>query len=85
LIRANVEPVSNGPANIPEVEIGVDAWHEAISFEAEAAAVRRLDKAALDSVICAPLGSYLRHFAWRNDVTGVVQGPLPLSWVSKNA
>jgi peptide/nickel transport system substrate-binding protein len=86
LIRANGEVVSNGWANIPEVEIEVDAWYEATSFEAEAAAVRRLNKAALDHVVYAPLGSFLRHFAWRKSVTGVVQGPLPLFWgVSKSA
>jgi peptide/nickel transport system substrate-binding protein len=86
LIRANGEVVSNGWANIPEVEIEVGAWYEATSFDAEAAAVRRLNKAALDHVVYAPLGSYLRHFAWRKGVTGVVQGPLPLFWsVSKNA
>jgi peptide/nickel transport system substrate-binding protein len=63
LIRANGETVSNGWANIPEVETGVDAWYEATSFEAEAAAVRRLSKAALDNVGYVPLGSCLRHFA----------------------
>jgi hypothetical protein len=41
--------------------------------------------AVLNKVIYAPRGSKLRHFAWRNDVTGVVQGPHPPFWVSKNA
>jgi peptide/nickel transport system substrate-binding protein len=42
--------------------------------------------AALDNVVCAPLGSCLRHFAWRSGLTGVEQGPFPLFWgVSKNA
>jgi peptide/nickel transport system substrate-binding protein len=86
LIRANGETVSNGWANTPEVEAEVAAWYEAPSFAAEAATVRRLNKAALDNVVYAPLGSYLRHFAWRKGVTGVVQGPLPLFWgVSKSA
>jgi peptide/nickel transport system substrate-binding protein len=45
---------------------------------------RRLNKAALDEVLCAPLGWYLRHFAWRKDLAGVTQGPLPFFWgVSK--
>jgi peptide/nickel transport system substrate-binding protein len=86
LIRANGETVSNGWANIPEVEVEVYAWYDATSFEAEAAAIRRLNKAALDNVVYAPLGSYLRHFAWRKSVSGVVQGPLPFFWgVSKSA
>jgi len=29
---------------------------------------------------------YKRHFAWRNNVTGIAQGPLPFFWgVSKTA
>jgi peptide/nickel transport system substrate-binding protein len=48
--------------------------------------VRRLNKAVLDHVVYAPLGSCLRLFAWRKGVTGVVQGPLPLFWgVGKSA
>ena len=48
--------------------------------------MRRLNKAAFDQVIYAPLGVYLRHFAWRKNLTGVAQGPLPLFWgVSKTA
>jgi hypothetical protein len=33
-----------------------------------------------------PLGVFLRHYAWRKNVSGIVQGPLPLFWgVSKSA
>ena len=47
---------------------------------------RRLNKAALDDVVYAPLGSYLRHFAWRKSVTGIAKGPGPFFWgVSKTA
>ena len=62
-------------ANILEVESKVDAWYEATSFEAEAAAVRRLNKAALGNVVYPPFGSYLRHFVWLNGVDGAGQGP----------
>jgi peptide/nickel transport system substrate-binding protein len=51
----------------------------------EKAAVRRLNKVALEHVVYAPLGSYLRRFAWRKNVNGVMQGPLPFFWgVSKS-
>ena len=44
----------------------------------------RLNKAALDHVVYAPLGFYLTHQAWRRNVTGIVKGPLPFFWgVSK--
>jgi peptide/nickel transport system substrate-binding protein len=46
--------------------------------------VRRLNKAALDHVVYAPLGVFMRYQAWRKNVIGIVQGPLPFFWgVSK--
>ena len=50
----------------------------------EKAVARRLNKAALDHVVYAPLGFFLQYQAWRKTVTGIVQGPLPFFWgVSK--
>jgi hypothetical protein len=40
--------------------------------------VRRLNRLAVDHVVYAPLGVYLEHFAWRKNVSGIVQAPLPL-------
>jgi hypothetical protein len=71
----NGHTAPNGFQSIPKVEIGLDAWYEATSFEVEAAAVRRLNKAALGNVVYPPFGSYLRHFVWLNGVAGVGQGP----------
>ena len=68
----------------PRVEAEVAAWFDANTPADETAAARRLNKAALDEVLCAPLGWHLRHFAWRKDLAGVTQGPLPFFWgVSK--
>jgi peptide/nickel transport system substrate-binding protein len=52
------------PSN-PEVEAEVAAWFDAKTFDEEKADVRRLNKAALDHVVYAPLGFYLR----RSDVS----------------
>ncbi len=83
-IRASGDLAVNGWANVPQVEAEVAAWYDAKTLDEEKAAVRRLNKAALDQVVCAPLGVFLRHYAWRKNVTGVAQGPLPLFWgVSK--
>jgi peptide/nickel transport system substrate-binding protein len=85
-IRANGEGAWFGWPNSPQVEAEVAAWFEANTFEAEKAAVRRLNKAAFDHVVFAPLGFYLVHQAWRKNVSGIVQGPLPFFWgVSKTA
>jgi peptide/nickel transport system substrate-binding protein len=70
----------------PEVEAQVTAWFEAKTLDEEKAAMRRLNKAALESVVYAPTGFFLQHQAWRRNVAGIAKGPLPFFWgVSKNA
>jgi peptide/nickel transport system substrate-binding protein len=74
----------NGWANSIPVEAEIAAWFDATSPDEERAAMSRLNQAALEHVVSAPLGWYLRHYAWRRSLTGVTQGPLPLFWgVSK--
>ncbi len=51
------------------------AWYEAKTLDEEKAAMRRLNKAALDNVVYAPTGFFLMYQAWRKNVTGVSQGP----------
>jgi peptide/nickel transport system substrate-binding protein len=83
-LRANgTVSVSGWPKN-PDVESGIAAWFDATTLDEEKAIARRINKAFLDDVGYAPLGWYLRHFAWRRSLTGVTQGPLPFFWgVSK--
>jgi peptide/nickel transport system substrate-binding protein len=85
LIRANGEVANNGWANSPAVEAEVAAWYDTKTLDEEKAAARRLNKAALDDVVYAPLGWNLSHYAWRKNVTGIAPGPLPFFWgVSKS-
>jgi peptide/nickel transport system substrate-binding protein len=85
-IRASGDLAANGWANVPQVEAEVAAWYDTKTLDEEKAAVRRLNKAALDQVVYAPLGVYLRYFAWRKNLTGIVRAPRPLFWgVSKTA
>jgi peptide/nickel transport system substrate-binding protein len=85
-IRANGEGAFFGWPNSQQVEAEVAAWFEANAFEAEKAAVRRLNKAAFDHVVYAPLGFFLGYQAWRKNVSGIVKGPFPSFWgVSKTA
>lgn len=68
------------------VEAEVTAWFDAKSLDEEKAAIRRLNKAALEHVIYAPTGFFLQYQAWRKNVAGIAQGPLPFFWgVSKTA
>jgi peptide/nickel transport system substrate-binding protein len=79
-IRADGSSGSNGWAASPAVETEVAAWFEATSLAEEQTAARRLNKAALDHALFAPLGMCMRHYAWRKNLTGITQGPLPLFW-----
>jgi len=61
-IRADGSSGSNGWATNPAVETEIRAWFDATSLEEEKAAARRLNKAALDHALYAPLGVCMRHF-----------------------
>jgi peptide/nickel transport system substrate-binding protein len=85
-VHADGNSFANGWANSAEVEGEIAAWFDATSFDAEQAAMRRFNKAALEQVVFAPLGWYLRHYAYRRNLVGVAKAPLPLFWgVSKVA
>ena len=68
------------------VEKEVTAWFDAKNLDEEKAAVKRLNKAALEDVVYAPTGFFLSYTAWRKNVSGIAKGPLPFFWgVSKTA
>jgi peptide/nickel transport system substrate-binding protein len=76
-------PITGWPTS-PAVEHEVAAWFEAKSPDEEKAAARRLNKAAFNHVMYAPLGCCLIRAAFRRNLTGVTQGPVPFFWgVSK--
>jgi peptide/nickel transport system substrate-binding protein len=86
LLRANGNDPPNGWANNPQIEAEIGAWFNAASLDEEKTIAGRLNRLALDHVVYAPLGVMLRHYAWRRNVSGIVQAPLPLFWgVSKTA
>jgi peptide/nickel transport system substrate-binding protein len=85
-IRANGDKAWFGWPNSPEVERDIVEWFDAKNLDEEKAAMRKLNKDALDFVVYAPTGFFLSYQAWRKNVTGVVKGPLPFAWgVSKTA
>jgi peptide/nickel transport system substrate-binding protein len=85
IIRANGDNAFFGWPNIPQIEAEVAAWFDAKTLDDEKASARRLNKAAFDNAVYAPLGWFLHHHAWRKNVTGIVAGPLPFFWgVSKS-
>jgi peptide/nickel transport system substrate-binding protein len=80
-LRANGDNNTfSGWSNIPQVEAEIAAWFDAETLDEEKTVARRLNKVALDHVVYAPLGFFLRYQAWRKNVTGIVKGPLPFFW-----
>ena len=86
IIRANGDGAWFGWPNSLQVETEVAAWYDAKTLDEEKAAVRRLNRAAFDHVVYAPLGFFQLYQAWRKDMTGIVPSPLAFFWgVSKTA
>ncbi|MBL8570594.1 MAG: ABC transporter substrate-binding protein [Phreatobacter sp.] len=79
-IRANGDGAWFGWPNIPAVEQQVTNWFEAKNLDEEKAAMRALNKAALDNVVYVPPGFFLTYTAWRSNVSGITKGPLPFFW-----
>jgi peptide/nickel transport system substrate-binding protein len=85
-IRANGDKAWFGWPNSPATEKEVTAWYEAKNPDEEKAALKRLNKAAFEDVIYAPTGFFLSYTAWRKNIAGIVNGPLPFFWgVTKTA
>jgi peptide/nickel transport system substrate-binding protein len=85
-VRANGSKASFGWPDSPDVEAAVATWFEATTLDQEKQAARAVNKAALDYVVSVPLGFFVMHQAWRRNVSGIVQGPLPFfCGVSKTA
>src|SRR5262249_22590949 len=61
-VRADGDTFANGWANNPQIEAEVAAWYGATSLDEERMIVRRINKLALDHVVYAPLGMYLKYF-----------------------
>jgi peptide/nickel transport system substrate-binding protein len=86
LLRAAGNYHGNGWANNPQIEAEIAAWYDVTNSDEEKTIVRRLNRLAIDPVLYAPLGVTLQHQAWRKNVSGIGQAPLPLFWgVSKTA
>jgi peptide/nickel transport system substrate-binding protein len=79
-IRATGDTAWFGWPKSDAVETEVTNWFEAKNLDEEKAAIRRLNKAALDHVVYVPTGFFLAYQAWRKNVSGVVKGPLPFFW-----
>ncbi|MFC0410907.1 ABC transporter substrate-binding protein [Roseomonas elaeocarpi] len=83
-IRANGDGAWFGWPSSPAVEKARDEWFDATDEASAKAAIDRLNAAAVEDVVFAPTGFFLAYQAWRKNVSGVIQAPMPIFWgVSK--
>ncbi len=68
-----------------DVEKGVAQWFDAKSVDEEKAAMAAINKASMSSVTWIPTGFYKTFQAWRGNIEGVANGPLPWFWGVKKA
>ena len=86
-IRAGGEkgPAWFGWPDAPAVEADITKWFDAASPADEKAAADDINKAAMESVVYIPTGFYKSFQAWRTNIEGVSNGPLPWFWGVKKA
>jgi peptide/nickel transport system substrate-binding protein len=79
-LRANGDDAWFGWPTDGPLEAAIAEWMEAHGGEEEMAAARRVNQAAFDCAVFGPTGFFLRYHAWRKNVAGVVQSPIPFFW-----
>ncbi len=67
------------------VEAGVAEWFDAKSLDEEKKAVAKINAAGMSSVIWIPTGFYKGYQAWRSNLEGITNGPLPWFWGVKKS
>jgi peptide/nickel transport system substrate-binding protein len=84
-VRATGDTAWFGWPKDEAVEKEVDAWFAAKNLDEEKAAIKRLNKAALETVVYAPTGFFMGYTAWRKNISGIVKAPIPFVWDVKKA
>jgi peptide/nickel transport system substrate-binding protein len=79
-VRAAGDQALNGWAKSPVIEAEVSAWFDATNPDDEKAIVGRINRAATEDGVYAPLGIYLSKYAFQRSLTGVSSGPMPVFW-----
>jgi peptide/nickel transport system substrate-binding protein len=84
-LRTNGDKAWFGWPDNAAIEKDVAAWYDAKSLEEEKAIIARVNKASMEFVTYIPTGFYFGYQAWRANVEGVSNGPLPWFWGPKKA
>jgi peptide/nickel transport system substrate-binding protein len=84
-IRTSGEKAWFGWPDNPEIEKDIAAWYDAKTLDEEKAIIARVNKMGMEHVTYIPTGFYFGYQAWRSNIEGVSNGPLPWFWGPKKA
>ena len=79
-LRTNGDKAWFGWPDNAEIEKDLAAWYDAKTLDDEKAIMARVNKASMENVTYIPTGFYLGYQAWRANLSGITNGPLP--WFS---
>ncbi len=84
-VRAGGDKAWFGWPDSPPVEQELAKWYDAKSLDEEKPIIGRVNKLAMDHVVYVPTGFYYAYQAWRSNLSGITNGPLPWFWGVKKA
>ncbi len=84
-IRTGGEKAWFGWPDNPEIEKDIASWYDATNVEDEKKIIASVNRKSMDFVTYVPTGFFLGYQAWRSNLTGVTDGPLPWFWGPKKA
>ncbi len=62
------------------VQAKIAEWYASHDLAAEIKIIGDLNQAAMDDVVCIPLGFWRNQQAWRTNLSGIVGAPFPVFW-----
>src|SRR5262249_11184199 len=83
-IRASGDKAWFGWPDKPEIVAETAKWYDAKTLDEEKAIIANVNRMGMEHVLYIPTGFYYTYQAWRSNVTGIRNGPIPWFWgVSK--
>jgi peptide/nickel transport system substrate-binding protein len=83
-IRASGDKAWFGWPDQPEIVAETAKWYDAKGLDEEKVIIANVNRMGMEHVLYIPTGFYYTYQAWRSNVTGIRNGPIPWFWgVSK--
>ena len=79
-IRTSGDKAWFGWPDNADIEKDIAAWYDSKTLDEEKAIIERVNKAGMEHVTYIPTGFWLGYTAWRSNIEGITNGPLPWFW-----